>query len=182
MFQAPSKHPAKKNIPLAILGIHFYLSTLAMPFLLRLSIAFCSDQRINMANPREQFAQLTGKPRARPANASPTTGFSKRVHSLTQNFQEGLVPFASAVLMATIQHVPLQTATSLACLHMLARAVYTLAFLLNVPMLRAVAYYISTFCSLSLMAYSVSPKFDERFQAVSRAVQSYALAIQLFKK
>jgi uncharacterized MAPEG superfamily protein len=96
----------------------------------------------DMAAPRAQFDKLPD--------------YGKRATWAHQNSWEAFAIFTAAVLMAyaTSQFSDLAKGAVLAW--MLARLLFSAAYILNVPPLRSLAYGIGSACSFTLMALSIS--------------------------
>jgi uncharacterized MAPEG superfamily protein len=110
-----------------------------LPLLAKAPVAYAMHKLGGYDNkhPRNQQAQLTG--------------FGARALAAHQNSFESLIIFAPAALVALVTNHTGETVQYLAIIHVLARALYNLLYLLNYDLLRTLSWTIATLASFSII-------------------------------
>lgn len=115
-----------------------FIATL-LPFLAKGPVAYAMSKLggYNNNHPREQQSKLTG--------------FGARALAAHQNAFESLIIFAPAVLLAiSTQHIG-SNITLLAIVHVCARVLYNILYLMNIDKLRSLVWGIATICSFAII-------------------------------
>jgi len=115
-----------------------FIATL-LPLLAKAPVAFAMNKLggYNNNHPREQQGKLTG--------------FGARALAAHQNAFESLIIFAPAVLLAiTTQHTG-ENIVLLAIIHVCARVVYNLLYLMDIDKLRSLVWFIATISSFTII-------------------------------
>jgi uncharacterized MAPEG superfamily protein len=110
-----------------------------LPLLAKAPVAYAMHKLGGYDNkhPRNQQAQLTG--------------FGARALAAHQNSFESLIIFAPAALVALVTNHTGETVQYLAIIHVLARMLYNLLYLLNYDLLRTLSWTIATLASFSII-------------------------------
>lgn len=93
------------------------------------------------ANTREFFAKATG--------------MSARLNAAQINSFEGLPIFLASVLTAMSCFVPQNIINVLACLYVILRLIYGMAYAFNLPTFRSAIWGLSVLCCLQLFYFSI---------------------------
>lgn len=110
-----------------------------LPFLAKGPVAYAMQKLggYNNHHPREQQSQLTG--------------FGARALAAHQNAFESFIIFAPAILLAiATQHTGTNIAL-LAIVHVIARVLYNVLYLLNIDKLRSIVWGIATLSSFAII-------------------------------
>jgi len=110
-----------------------------LPLLAKGPVAFAMSKLDGYDNnhPREQQSRLTG--------------FGARALAAHQNAFESLILFTPAVLLAITTHNTGEYIVQLAIIHITARILYNILYLINIDKLRSLAWGVSTFCSFAII-------------------------------
>ena len=110
-----------------------------LPFIAKVPVAYAMHQLNGYDNlqPRTQQAKLTG--------------FGARALAAHQNAFESLIIFAPAVLLAIATKTFNDTVSLLAISHVIARVMYNLLYLVNLGLLRSIAWALGLTCSLMII-------------------------------
>jgi len=93
------------------------------------------------ANPREFMQRASGA--------------SARANAAQQNSYETLPVFLAAVLVAMLFFVPQSIINYLACLYVLLRVAYGIAYIVNLPTFRSILWGLSMLCCLLLFYLAI---------------------------
>lgn len=93
------------------------------------------------ANPREFMQRASGA--------------SARANAAQQNSYETLPVFLAAVLVAMLFFVPQSIINYLACLYVLLRVAYGIAYIVNLPTFRSILWGLSILCCLLLFYLAI---------------------------
>jgi len=115
-----------------------FIATL-IPLLAKVPVAYAMQKLggYNNSHPREQQSKLTG--------------FGARALAAHQNAFESLIIFAPAVLLAIATQHTGANITLLAIIHVCARVIYNLLYLMNVDKLRTLVWGIATISSFAII-------------------------------
>ncbi len=110
-----------------------------LPYLAKGPVAYAMNKQGGYDNnhPREQQSQLTG--------------FGARALAAHQNAFESLLIFATAILSALATNTITDTIQTLAMVHVGARIVYHLLYLMNIGTLRSIVWAIGIGCSFTII-------------------------------
>jgi len=110
-----------------------------LPLLAKGPVAFAMSKLDGYDNshPREQQNRLTG--------------FGARALAAHQNAFESLILFAPAILLAITTHNTGEYIAKFAIIHIIARVLYNILYLMNIDKLRSLAWGVSTFCSFVII-------------------------------
>ncbi|WP_206483513.1 MAPEG family protein [Thalassotalea sp. G2M2-11] len=119
--------------------IYCLFIALLLPYLGKIPVAIAMHRLGGYDNnhPRAQQAKLTG--------------FGARALAAHQNAFESLMIFAPAILLAIATHQTGQWVQQLALLHVGARVVYQILYLVNISVLRSLVWGIATVCSFLIV-------------------------------
>ena len=84
-----------------------------------------------------------------------TTGAAARANAAQQNSYETLPVFLAAVLVAMLFFVPQSIVNNLACLYVLIRIAYGIAYIVNLPTFRSILWALSMVCCLLLFYLAI---------------------------
>ncbi len=98
-------------------------------------------QSTDNAHPRDFLDKLTGMP--------------ARANAVQQNSYESLPMFLAAVTVAMIFFVPQSAVNHLACLYVVIRIAYGVAYLLNLALFRSILWALSMACIFVLFAMTL---------------------------
>lgn len=114
-----------------------------LPYLAKAPVAIAMNKLggYNNNHPREQQSQLTG--------------FGARALAAHQNAFESLVIFAPAVLLAMATHNTGDNIALLAIVHVCARVVYNIFYLMNIDKLRSLVWFVATICSFTIIFHCI---------------------------
>ena len=123
---------------MTIIIICLFLALL-LPLLAKGPVAYAMAKLggYNNNHPREQQSQLTG--------------FGARALAAHQNAFESVILFAPAVILALATDNTQQTIVVLAIVHVIARVLYNIFYLLNIGLLRSIVWAIATLCSFTIV-------------------------------
>ncbi|ALO34142.1 hypothetical protein CMT41_04900 [Colwellia sp. MT41] len=123
---------------MTILIICLFLA-LFLPLLAKIPVAFAMAKLggYNNNHPREQQSKLTG--------------FGARALAAHQNAFESVILFSPALLLALATNNSQPTILVLAVVHIIARVLYNLFYLLNIGLLRSIVWAIATLCSFAII-------------------------------
>jgi len=123
---------------MTILIICLFIALL-LPLLAKGPVAYAMAKRggYNNHHPREQQSQLTG--------------FGARALAAHQNAFESVILFAPAVLLALLTKNTDFFVITLAIVHVMARVLFNIFYLLNISTLRSIVWAIATFCSFAII-------------------------------
>ncbi|PKG86443.1 hypothetical protein CXF85_01705 [Colwellia sp. 75C3] len=112
---------------------------LLLPLLAKGPVAYAMAKLggYNNNHPREQQSKLTG--------------FGARALAAHQNAFESVILFAPAVILAVATGNTQQKIVILAVVHIIARVLYNIFYLLNIGLLRSIVWAIATFCSFTIV-------------------------------
>jgi uncharacterized MAPEG superfamily protein len=115
------------------------LIALALPYLAKIPVAYAMHQRGGYDNkhPRAQQAQLTG--------------FGARALAAHQNAFEAVIIFAPAILLAIATQNISPFIEQLAIIHVVARLLYNILYLVNKGTLRSLVWFIALSCSFAII-------------------------------
>ena len=85
------------------------------------------------------------------AQQNKLTGFGARSLAAHQNAFESLILFAPAVILALVTENTNQTVVVLAIIHVIARVLYNIFYLLNIALLRSIVWGIATLSSFTIV-------------------------------
>lgn len=110
-----------------------------LPFLAKGPVAYAMSKLggYNNNHPREQQSKLTG--------------FGARALAAHQNAFESLIIFAPAVLLAIATHHTGENIALLAIVHVCARVLYNILYLMNIDKLRSLVWFVATFSSFAII-------------------------------
>jgi uncharacterized MAPEG superfamily protein len=110
-----------------------------LPYLAKIPLVFAMTKAGGYDNhhPREQQASLQG--------------FGARALAAHQNAFESLIIFATAILLAVTTGTTSEIVQLLAIIHIVARVVYNILYLIDKSSLRSLVWAISLGCSLVIM-------------------------------
>lgn len=110
-----------------------------LPFIAKIPLAFAMSKAGGYDNnhPREQQANLTG--------------FGARALAAHQNSFESLIIFSAAVLLAVATNTTGETIQLLAMVHIGARIIYNVLYLINMSVLRSLSWAVAIGCSFSII-------------------------------
>lgn len=120
------------------LTICLFLSLL-LPLLAKGPVAYAMAKLggYNNNHPREQQSKLTG--------------FGARALAAHQNAFESVIIFAPAVILAIATSNIQPIVITLAVIHVVARVLYNIFYLLNIGLLRSIVWAIATLCSFTIV-------------------------------
>ena len=123
---------------MTILIICLFIALL-LPLLAKGPVAFAMAKLggYNNNHPREQQSNLTG--------------FGARALAAHKNAFESVILFAPAVILALATNNMQQTIVVLAVVHVIARVLYNIFYLLNISLLRSIVWAIATLCSFAIV-------------------------------
>ena len=123
---------------MTILMICLFLALL-LPLLAKAPVAYAMAKLggYNNNHPRQQQSKLTG--------------FGARALAAHQNAFESVILFAPAVILALATNNTQQTVIVLAVVHVIARVLYNILYLLNNGLLRSIVWGIATICSFAII-------------------------------
>jgi uncharacterized MAPEG superfamily protein len=123
---------------MTILIICLFLALL-LPLLAKGPVAYAMAKLggYNNNHPREQQSKLTG--------------FGARALAAHQNAFESVILFAPAVVLALATGNIQQEIVILAVVHVIARLLYNIFYLLNISLLRSIVWAIATLCSFTIV-------------------------------
>lgn len=84
-----------------------------------------------------------------------TTGAAARANAAQQNSYETLPVFLAAVLVAMLFFVPQSIINNLACLYVIIRIAYGIAYIVNLPTFRSILWMLSIACCLLLFYLAI---------------------------
>lgn len=115
-----------------------FIATL-LPFIAKGPVAYAMNKLggYNNNHPREQQSKLTG--------------FGARALAAHQNAFESLIIFAPAVLLAIATQHTGENIVLLATVHICARVLYNLLYLMNIDKVRSLVWFVATLCSFSII-------------------------------
>jgi len=114
-------------------------TSLLLPLLAKGPVAYAMTKLggYNNNHPREQQSKLTG--------------FGARALAAHQNAFESVILFAPAVLLAVITNNTEPVVITLAVVHIIARVLYNILYLLNLGLLRSIVWAIGIVCSFAIV-------------------------------
>lgn len=114
-----------------------------LPFIAKIPVAIAMTKTGGYDNnhPREQQSHLTG--------------FGARALAAHQNAFESLIIFAAAVLLAIATNTTGDKIQLLAMVHIGARIIYNVLYLMNLGVLRSLSWVIAIGCSFSIIWQSI---------------------------
>ncbi len=119
-----------------------FIATL-LPYLAKVPVAYA-------------MAKLGGYDNNHPrAQQNKLTGFGARALAAHQNAFESLIIFAPAILLAIATQNINSTITTLAIVHICARALYNILYLANISTLRSLIWAVATIASFSIIYLSI---------------------------
>ena len=123
---------------MTILIICLFIALL-LPLLAKGPVAFAMAKLggYNNNHPREQQSKLTG--------------FGARALAAHQNAFESVILFAPAVILALATNNTQQAVVTMAVVHVIARVLYNIFYLLNISLLRSIVWAIATLCSFAIV-------------------------------
>lgn len=123
---------------MTILIVCLFLALL-LPILAKGPVAFAMAKLggYNNNHPREQQSQLTG--------------FGARALAAHQNAFESVILFAPAIILALATGNIQQEIVVLAVIHVIARLLYNIFYLLDISLLRSIVWVIATLCSFTIV-------------------------------
>ncbi|PKI14291.1 MAPEG family protein [Colwellia sp. 12G3] len=123
---------------MTILIICLFLALL-LPLLAKGPVAYAMAKLggYNNNHPRQQQSKLTG--------------FGARALAAHQNAFESVILFAPAVILALVTGNTQQNIVILAVVHVVARVLYNILYLLNISLLRSIAWAVATLCSFVIV-------------------------------
>ena len=123
---------------MTILIICLFIALL-LPLLAKGPVAFAMAKLggYNNNHPREQQSNLTG--------------FGARALAAHKNAFESVILFAPAVILALATKNMQQTIVVLGVVHVIARVLYNIFYLLNISLLRSIVWAIATLCSFAIV-------------------------------
>ncbi|GLX79308.1 membrane protein [Thalassotalea insulae] len=112
---------------------------LLLPYLAKIPVAIAMHQLggYDNAHPRAQQAQLTG--------------FGARALAAHQNSFESLIIFTPAILLAIATQHTGSSIQYLAITHVVSRIIYQLLYMINISILRSIAWGIATMASFAIV-------------------------------
>jgi len=112
---------------------------LLLPILAKGPVAYAMAKLggYNNNHPREQQSQLTG--------------FGARALAAHQNAFESVILFAPAIILALATGNIQQEIVVLAVIHVIARLLYNIFYLLDISLLRSIVWVIATLCSFTIV-------------------------------
>ncbi len=112
---------------------------LLLPYMAKLPLAYAMHQQGGYDNnhPRAQQAQLTG--------------FGARALAAHQNSFEAVIIFAPALLLAIATQNTGEFIQLLAVIHVIARVLYNILYLINWGTLRSLVWFVALFCSFTII-------------------------------
>lgn len=115
-----------------------FIATL-LPYIAKGPVAYAMNKLggYNNNHPREQQSKLTG--------------FGARALAAHQNAFESLIIFAPAVLLAIATQHTGEKIVLLSIVHICARVIYNLLYLMNIDKLRSLVWFVATICSFSII-------------------------------
>ncbi len=127
---------------MTVLIVCLFISVL-LPMLAKVPLAIAMNQQGGYDNkhPRNQQAQLTG--------------FGARALAAHQNAFEALISFAPAILLAIITNNTGSTIQTLAIAHIVARIAFNILYLLNISLLRSLAWTVGFASSVAIIWLSM---------------------------
>lgn len=110
-----------------------------LPYIAKIPLAIAMNKAGGYDNnhPREQQANLTG--------------FGARALAAHQNAFESLIIFSAAVLLAVATNTTGETIQLLAMVHIGARIIYNVLYLINIGVLRSLSWVVAIGCSFSII-------------------------------
>jgi len=110
-----------------------------LPFVAKAPVAYAMQKAggYNNNHPREQQSKLTG--------------FGARALAAHQNAFEALIIFAPAVLIAIATNNTSEAITQLAMIHVAARILYNILYLMNVGILRSLVWGVAIFSNFAIV-------------------------------
>lgn len=84
-----------------------------------------------------------------------TKGAAARANAAQQNSYETLPVFLAAVIVAMLFFVPQSITNNLACLYVLIRIAYGIAYIVNLPTFRSILWALSMVCCLLLFYLAI---------------------------
>ena len=110
-----------------------------LPFLAKAPVAVAMNKLGGYDNnhPREQQSKLTG--------------LGARALSAHQNAFESLIIFAAAILCALVTNTISESIQTLAVIHICARIIYNVLYLMNIGTLRSIVWAIGLICSFAII-------------------------------
>jgi uncharacterized MAPEG superfamily protein len=123
---------------MTILIVCLFLALL-LPILAKGPVAFAMAKLggYNNNHPREQQSKLTG--------------FGARALAAHQNAFESVILFAPAIILALATGNIQQEIVVLAVIHVIARLLYNIFYLLDISLLRSIVWVIATLCSFTIV-------------------------------
>ncbi len=98
------------------------------------------------------MAKLGGYNNTHPrSQQSKLTGFGARALAAHQNAFESVILFAPAILLALITKNTDTVVIALAVIHIIARVLYNIFYLLKMSLLRSIVWAIATLCSFAII-------------------------------
>ena len=85
------------------------------------------------------------------AQQSKLTGFGARALAAHQNAFESVILFAPAIILALATGNIQQEIVVLAVIHVIARLLYNIFYLLDISLLRSIVWVIATLCSFTIV-------------------------------
>lgn len=115
-----------------------FIATL-LPYIAKGPVAYAMNKLggYNNNHPREQQSKLTG--------------FGARALAAHQNAFESLIIFAPAVLLAIATQHTGEKIVLLSIVHVCARVLYNLLYLMNIDKLRSLVWFVATICSFGII-------------------------------
>jgi len=119
------------------------LISLALPYIAKIPLAYAMQQQGGYDNnhPRAQQAALTG--------------FGARALAAHQNSFEAIIIFAPALLLAIAIKNTGEFIQLLAIIHVIARVLYNILYLINWGTLRSLVWFVALFCSFAIIWQSL---------------------------
>jgi len=123
---------------MSVIIIGLFIATL-LPLLGKGPVAYAMNKLGGYDNkhPRNQQAQLTG--------------FGARALAAHQNSFESLIMFAPAVLLALVTNHTGETVQYMVITHVIARILYSILYLMNLDVLRSLAWGVGTICTFAII-------------------------------
>jgi uncharacterized MAPEG superfamily protein len=111
---------------------------LLLPLIAKAPVAYSMAKlgKYDNDHPREQQSTLTG--------------FGSRALAAHQNAFESIIIFAPVIILAIATNNDQTIIVVLAIIHIIARLLYNVFYLLNISLLRSIVWVISTFCSFTI--------------------------------
>jgi len=130
---------AKDSIPFACIFFAFLITQLS-----KIPVLFAQSKEgkgYDNKKPRDQQSRLKG--------------WGLRALSAHQNSFEAFPAFFAAVVVAHLNHVPVDVQTRLAVLWVICRLIYQITYILNIDVLRSFVWFITTAVDVKLFLLSI---------------------------